>query len=434
MRRQEYIELVNDWNSFLLKEEKRILNEQLLIESILLNENKLKKFASKLGIPALVAKIALTAMTSGISVSQAAPSGTDREVVEQAEELVQDTDFRKKAVEAGSYNSQNSISYHSFNLNFDPGELFDQTDVVDVTKEELRRLTEKLKEICKKDIADIVDNDATGAFAFLNYVYSYSIGTNNLRAGIKSAEKIIDLTSNLFSKELDNKKIKNKISKFYKRYKKSWGNKIDAVSRAGGILLVCSYLREDCKSFLEKMALGKEKFTFASLDTQVVTTKLSTREEEGEVKTSPLRLNQAYEKYSSNTSKQYIQAKGVFLNYLYFIKESVEKENEDSIELFSSELLDTRLLKILDLLIDDNGNLNNSNFNEMFKVFVMGEFIVVLSGEDRVYINGKFVSGSLQKILTFNEKATGGITPDQAKGFVDHTHAKNSEFFGNEDY
>ena len=39
MRRQEYIELVNDWNSFLLKEEKRLLSEQLLIESILLNEN-----------------------------------------------------------------------------------------------------------------------------------------------------------------------------------------------------------------------------------------------------------------------------------------------------------------------------------------------------------------------------------------------------------
>lgn len=49
MRRQEYIELVNDWNGFLLKEEKRLLNEQLLIESILLNEVNVLNLAKRIG-------------------------------------------------------------------------------------------------------------------------------------------------------------------------------------------------------------------------------------------------------------------------------------------------------------------------------------------------------------------------------------------------
>tara|TARA_Y100000592_G_C5471195_1_gene319627 strand:+ start:188 stop:529 length:342 start_codon:yes stop_codon:yes gene_type:complete len=49
MRRQEYINLVNDWNTFLLKEDKRLLNEQLLIESILLNEVNVLDLARRIG-------------------------------------------------------------------------------------------------------------------------------------------------------------------------------------------------------------------------------------------------------------------------------------------------------------------------------------------------------------------------------------------------
>ena len=58
MNRKEYIELVNDWNNF-LKEETNYSNEKLIIESILLNENKLKNLAKKLKTTTTVVSIAL---------------------------------------------------------------------------------------------------------------------------------------------------------------------------------------------------------------------------------------------------------------------------------------------------------------------------------------------------------------------------------------
>jgi hypothetical protein len=63
MKRNEYRLLVENWNSYLVKEEKRMLNEKLLIESFLLNEFNIKKFATNLknklnnpyvSVPALV--------------------------------------------------------------------------------------------------------------------------------------------------------------------------------------------------------------------------------------------------------------------------------------------------------------------------------------------------------------------------------------------
>jgi hypothetical protein len=63
MKRNDYKLLVENWNSYLVKEEKRIINENLLIESFLLKEFNIKKFATKLknklnnpyiSVPALV--------------------------------------------------------------------------------------------------------------------------------------------------------------------------------------------------------------------------------------------------------------------------------------------------------------------------------------------------------------------------------------------
>lgn len=77
MNRQEYIELVNDWNNFILKEEKKFLNERLLVESIILNENKLKKLASKAGISSIAMLIALASSVSGATPKEVI-NDTDR--------------------------------------------------------------------------------------------------------------------------------------------------------------------------------------------------------------------------------------------------------------------------------------------------------------------------------------------------------------------
>lgn len=63
MKRNEYKLLVENWNNYLLQEEKRLMHENMLIESFLLNEINIKKLATKLktSVPALVLFLAAKA-------------------------------------------------------------------------------------------------------------------------------------------------------------------------------------------------------------------------------------------------------------------------------------------------------------------------------------------------------------------------------------
>lgn len=76
MNRKEYLELVSDWNNF-LKEEKNYSNEKLIIESILLNENKLKSLAKKLKTTTAVVSIALGLLLSNQANAQQQNYTTD---------------------------------------------------------------------------------------------------------------------------------------------------------------------------------------------------------------------------------------------------------------------------------------------------------------------------------------------------------------------
>ena len=87
MKRQEYIKLVSDWNNFLLKEEKRLLNDNLLIESILLNESRLKSLAKKLKVQVVPLTIALTAILGNTSITDAAPNETSQANITSAQEI-----------------------------------------------------------------------------------------------------------------------------------------------------------------------------------------------------------------------------------------------------------------------------------------------------------------------------------------------------------
>jgi len=60
MNRKEYTLLLEDWNNFLIKEEKKLIQEQILIESIILNESLIKlakKFGKKVAFGMLIIKL-----------------------------------------------------------------------------------------------------------------------------------------------------------------------------------------------------------------------------------------------------------------------------------------------------------------------------------------------------------------------------------------
>ena len=75
MKRQEYKLLMESWNTFLIEEEKRLINEQMLVESVLLNENIMKKLRNAKGLHKALNTLAVVCMLSGIAEKSFAQGG-----------------------------------------------------------------------------------------------------------------------------------------------------------------------------------------------------------------------------------------------------------------------------------------------------------------------------------------------------------------------
>lgn len=117
MKRREYSKILKEWNDFLLKEENRLLNEQLLLESFLLNED-LRDIANKYGrkgllfLASLVLSNTLPSKNASAQPSPVTTSQYSEENPEKAKKLkrlAQDDEIVAQIINKTRENNQTSF-------------------------------------------------------------------------------------------------------------------------------------------------------------------------------------------------------------------------------------------------------------------------------------------------------------------------------------
>ena len=227
MKRNEYRLLVENWNNFLIEEEARLKKNALLSESIILNENKLKKIAKSLSVtlPTLILALSMSAFANSGN-AQDIPSEAQGANRAQAEKLVSDGTAEEIAEKLGVSQQEK--------LGFD---------------------------LIGKKIQEIQDeNDGEDAVTYVKTVYSklttqyathLKINPKNIKDIISKSRFLKNAFGSILSGDFDGSQFSQKIKKL--RGKKDI-SKLKRLATVVQVFVTCSSALDKCHSELENLA------------------------------------------------------------------------------------------------------------------------------------------------------------------------------------
>jgi len=388
MNRKEYIELVNEWNNFLISEDKRLLQEKLLIESLLLNENLLKKLRDQgikksVAIPLVLMKALMLNPTKGYGEASDPPpyekivdiaddnnipgDSFDKEDYDDAVTHIDTVDLGDRYVTSGL----SSISLGGGTSLAPPKRsgwrsAQSHKEVVKKGMEKLRELTQK--EIDKASISGGVESLSYGMYYLrTNNMVKFKIRTKELNKFVQKYK-----TDTGYSGFL-------KVKKFIKKHVPKYDKNFDLASYSIAAIKTCQKLPDACESF----QAGHERITDIGQFTGNVKTKDGVK-----------RFNKSMIEKTAiigESGKIFEEELRKTKNIFYHLSEQMENSNNINMSKEEGSGLTTSILKHL---LNENGDVNEEEVKNLFEEVSSMGIKYFEDGHELTGINSEIDQGS----------------------------------------